>query len=360
MAHPQNNIPIRSSMQTECSFSTEAESRETLDGPGALSARYIEALGKVTLKGIDRVTDYVKLRTIKRSFPDLSGDVPSDVYDSLLEFCRPGLYHPQIQEQVLGLVMAQIAMRHVTNLLRRLIRWPLEHLQRMLVELALCLEVHWQNNPNAKSAQQNAAQVYTSTLQASELHPVMPFFDFLLCFAQVGPDYLECVLAPLRIFQELAVVYHHPLSIYTNNGLHRHSSSELSLSSTTMTYQPRFRRYVWSVLGVGYIKRQLDSMIQKQKEGNLEGNELFEACINGIDFFLCNLDHQITDDAFNFILRSIMTQFKTLSLALSLFSENDQLDVVWEILNRINKTLSGDYDMVMQVVTLMWCSHQPL
>ncbi|KAK7058493.1 hypothetical protein VNI00_002127 [Paramarasmius palmivorus] len=366
--HLQNGVLVQSSCtslltQTDFSFFTDIESSQIVDGPGAISARYIETLGKVALKGIDFLVDYAKLRITRKYFPHSRDDAPDEVYDNLLEFCRPGLYHRRIRHQALRVVMIQIAMRRTTKLLRRLLRWPLEQLKEVLLEISSCLDGQWQDNPGyATSTYPDITHIYIDATR-NEPHPILPFLDLLLCFTQVDTGYSECALLFSARFQKLAVTYRHPLGLHLQSSLcqpvdSRSGQRQPPLSALTMSYRYLFRRNLWRGLGIGYVTRRLNGIIQSL-EMNLEGNEMLEACIDGVEFFCLSQDPKFKDLALQFLLRILATVSvsgsDTLSHALSLFSEEDQICAIWGILKlarRNAELFSLDYDQKLLESTI--------
>lgn len=65
----------------------------TGSGPGALGGKAIKALGKMTIRGIDRVIINARLKSITAKFPHSNEQAPAiknigDMYNVLLELCR--------------------------------------------------------------------------------------------------------------------------------------------------------------------------------------------------------------------------------------------------------------------------------
>lgn len=68
-------------------------SSSTVPGPGALTGKALKALGKVTLRGFDRIVMNRHLTTVIHSFPHTDAEASNiqniqEIYDDLLEFSR--------------------------------------------------------------------------------------------------------------------------------------------------------------------------------------------------------------------------------------------------------------------------------
>lgn len=65
----------------------------TIPGPGALGGKAIKALGKFTIRGIDRVIISARLRSITSKFPHTNEQAMGiknlqEMYNVILELCR--------------------------------------------------------------------------------------------------------------------------------------------------------------------------------------------------------------------------------------------------------------------------------
>lgn len=65
----------------------------TIPGPGALGGKAIKALGKLTIRGIDRVIINARLRSITAKFPHSNEQASGikgirEMYNVILELCR--------------------------------------------------------------------------------------------------------------------------------------------------------------------------------------------------------------------------------------------------------------------------------
>ncbi|KAK7058496.1 hypothetical protein VNI00_002130 [Paramarasmius palmivorus] len=339
--HSQRSSLLSFPTQTEFSFSTRTGSSETINGPGALSGRYINELGELTLKGINILVVYRKLRNIERHFPHGNEEpVPYEMYGHLLELCRPDLYRRQFRQRALRIVLTQIARRHTTQLLHRCSRWPATYLREVLVELARCLQdAQWQGNLYASPSYQDIARIYTNQTHKSEPHPVLPFLDFLLCIVQLDSDYLDCVLISSASFRTLATSHQHPLG---------DEAGQLPFSIVTIKYNRFLRRNVWRDLGVQNVLRRLRNMYREMSFGS--ERMLLDACLDALDFVCSNQDPHIKELALRFIVQVLVLSprsyaLHTLAQAISLFSFSEQLHVLSEMMVGIEQGDIDDFDI---------------
>ncbi|KAI3622678.1 hypothetical protein WG66_015838 [Moniliophthora roreri] len=343
-AHSRRSSLLTIPTQTSFSFLTnsdESTASEDLEGPGAVSGHYIKALGELTLKGFEGFVVYRRLLNIKKRFPHSDEEiVPHGMYDGLLELCRPGLYSRQLRRQALRILITQIARRETAQLLKRLIRWPLEQLRAVLVEFTSCLHDQWQDVSHPQPTYRDLVRIYISVTRDSEPHPILPFLDFLLCIAQVSVECLESVLIPFASFHTLAMTYHHPLAVLYEQGAHR--AQQLSLSSATIAYSPLLRRNVWRDLGVTNTARRLHYIYQKKERFGFHDNELFDACVDALDFSCSVQDLHVSTQALNFVALILAwsphpSALDILAQALSLFSFADQVHVLSELIQRLER-----------------------
>lgn len=126
-------------------------SSSTVPGPGALTGKALKALGKVTLRGFDRIVMNRHLTTVIHSFPHTDAEASNiqniqEIYDDLLEFSRPGMYSADTGERAIGIILRQIGMGHTRQLVRAIARWHLAELHLLLSEILIQLSSLW--NPS--------------------------------------------------------------------------------------------------------------------------------------------------------------------------------------------------------------------
>ncbi|THU91065.1 hypothetical protein K435DRAFT_244671 [Dendrothele bispora CBS 962.96] len=148
MAKPHSNVNHETSSRTSfhseysrytddtsssmISRTTASASTSTIVGPGSLSGRAVLALGKVTLKGVERVIIARRLSTISSKFPhsNISGTKIKglkDMYADLLEISRVDMYPNAVQNEAISLLLAQIGSFQTDFLVRALTAWnPVE------------------------------------------------------------------------------------------------------------------------------------------------------------------------------------------------------------------------------------------
>ncbi|KAL0068611.1 hypothetical protein AAF712_004327 [Marasmius tenuissimus] len=241
------------------SFDTESEQSSVVDGPGAISGRWIEALGRLTLGRYERLVIQRKLLDIKNYFPHTDEDqLSKNTYDDLLELSRPDfdVYSKGIRRQVLGLVMVQIATRQTSQLLGSLARWDPKELETRLVllEYLKCLPITGNSDEPKHGALYAApARRYSQAVSKHEPSLASPFLDFLLQLGQINRDHMKLVLD--------IIISETPLK---------------PVSLVTMRYSPDLRRKTWSSLELHVCGRRLEQMFMKQERYS-EGVELFDA-----------------------------------------------------------------------------------
>lgn len=144
---------------------TSGSSTSTVPGPGALTGKALKALGKVTLRGLDRIVMAKHLSTVVHSFPHTDKEAANiqsiqEIYDDLLEFsrcvvvrwlhnfsstehCRPGMYSADIGDRALGFILRQIGMSHTRQLIWAIARWHPVELHLLLSEIFIQLAPLW-------------------------------------------------------------------------------------------------------------------------------------------------------------------------------------------------------------------------
>ncbi|KAF9035882.1 hypothetical protein BJ165DRAFT_1533363 [Panaeolus papilionaceus] len=113
----------------------------TGSGPGALGGKAIKALGKMTIRGIDRVIINARLKSITTKFPHSNEQAPAiknigDMYNVLLELCRPGLYNEQLRGKAMQLIVLQIKNENTHTLQQALSNWHNVEIEILLPRLA--------------------------------------------------------------------------------------------------------------------------------------------------------------------------------------------------------------------------------
>ncbi|KAH9482141.1 hypothetical protein JR316_0004236 [Psilocybe cubensis] len=112
----------------------------TIPGPGALGGKAIKALGKLTIRGIDRVIINARLRSITSKFPHSNEQALGikgirEMYNVILELCRSGMYNDELRAKALQLLVVQIKQGQVQLLVEALARWHLIELELLLPEI---------------------------------------------------------------------------------------------------------------------------------------------------------------------------------------------------------------------------------
>ncbi|KAL0581068.1 Rho GTPase activating protein [Marasmius crinis-equi] len=315
--------------RTSFSFNRSGASSEQSsidDGPGSLSARYIYALGKLTLDGYEQIVILRRLLVIRKRFPHRDeDDVPLQMYENLLELSRPGLYSKKLRKQALKLVMMQIATRQTGYLLRSLIRWPLKEIDKVISEFMRCLPT---TGPKRDDEYESVARAYLRAAHELEQTPATPFLDFLLQLGQINRDQMELVftLVPSCLNSKTLEQHHHPLIQLLqqrNSGM-----SPKAVSLLTMKYSTQLRSKAWKAVELECRERRLRQMSRKKDNFGSRDVELFDTCVDGIDF-ACG-DGPLQDLAWTVITEIInlpdhSRAWKILADALALFHFTDQV-----------------------------------
>lgn len=153
-----------SSSQSIGGETTSGSSSSTVPGPGALTGKAVKALGKVTLRGLDRIVMAKHLATVIHSFPHTDKEASNvqniqEIYDDLLEFSRyifplfsaqslsiqhrPGMYTTGICDKALGFILRQIGTGHTHHLIEAIARWHSVELHLLLQEILIQLAPLW-------------------------------------------------------------------------------------------------------------------------------------------------------------------------------------------------------------------------
>ncbi|KAF9459189.1 hypothetical protein BDZ94DRAFT_1312647 [Collybia nuda] len=103
------------------STSTWTSSGNTIQGIGSLTGKAIKALGHVTLRGLDRVIMYPRIRSILSKFPHTDAqaakiDGIEEIYDIVLELSSPEFYSGSIRRAALNVLLRQINRGHTHKL----------------------------------------------------------------------------------------------------------------------------------------------------------------------------------------------------------------------------------------------------
>ncbi|RDB20201.1 hypothetical protein Hypma_013068 [Hypsizygus marmoreus] len=109
----------------------------TVPGPGSLTGKAIKALGKLTVRGIDRVLIYTRVVAALSRFPHTENEGDgikgiTKIYDLVLELSKPGFYAAELRNTVLSLVGAQIQNGYTRHLIEALCRWEVVELEIFL------------------------------------------------------------------------------------------------------------------------------------------------------------------------------------------------------------------------------------
>ncbi|PPQ65743.1 hypothetical protein CVT24_011776 [Panaeolus cyanescens] len=134
-----NQVPYDRDDSAASHYTSTTDS--TGSGPGALGGKAIKALGKMTIRGIDRVIINARLKSITAKFPHSDEQASTikniwDMYNVLLELCRPGLYNEQLRGKAMQLIVLQIKNENTQTLLRALSNWHNVELEILLPRLA--------------------------------------------------------------------------------------------------------------------------------------------------------------------------------------------------------------------------------
>ncbi|KAJ8084529.1 hypothetical protein PM082_003301 [Marasmius tenuissimus] len=324
------------------SFDTESEQSSVVDGPGAISGRWIEALGRLTLGRYERLVIQRKLLDIKNYFPHTDEDqLSKNTYDDLLELSRPDfdVYSKGIRRQVLGLIMVQIATRQTSQLLGSLARWDPKELETRLVllEYLKCLPITGNSDEPKHGALYAApARRYSQAVSKHEPSLASPFLDFLLQLGQINRDHMKLVLDIVRPYLSSTVPTHHPLAILCQQIISETPLKPVSL--VTMRYSPDLRRKTWSSLELHVCGRRLEQMFMKQERYS-EGVELFDACVDSVDF---TFKDALSTSAWSFVKRMIfptnsrmIRRRRILAEALALFPFVDQVSFCTTLIQQL-------------------------
>lgn len=158
----------------ETSIWETASTVTTVWGPGTLSGKAIKSLGEATLAGVEKVIIRWKLANINSKLMNMAMNLPSDspsgheyesLYDDLLELsryvprlfhcpsngncdgpcpCRLDFYDTKVRQKALALIMMQIGSRETAQLIKCIIKWPVEEIRIFLSEIVPCVPLIWQ------------------------------------------------------------------------------------------------------------------------------------------------------------------------------------------------------------------------
>ncbi|KAJ3512034.1 hypothetical protein NLJ89_g3753 [Agrocybe chaxingu] len=112
----------------------------TVPGPGALGGKAIKALGKFTIRGIDRVIINARLKTITSKFPHSNEEAAGikgiqDMYGVVLELSRLGMYNNELRNKALQLLFVQIRDGNTQMLINSIARWHMVEVELLLPEI---------------------------------------------------------------------------------------------------------------------------------------------------------------------------------------------------------------------------------
>ncbi|KAG6917568.1 hypothetical protein DXG01_002037 [Tephrocybe rancida] len=115
------------SAQSVVSVSTN-DTDFTVPGPGSLTGKALKALGELTLRSLDRIVIYKRMRTVPTLFPHTELHAQgraeiSQAYDELLELSRPGLYDRGLRNTAVSILVTQVKNGHIHQLVEALGRW---------------------------------------------------------------------------------------------------------------------------------------------------------------------------------------------------------------------------------------------
>ncbi|KAF9462528.1 hypothetical protein BDZ94DRAFT_1322531 [Collybia nuda] len=158
-----------------------ASTSSTVPGPGEISGRAIKALGKMALRGLDKIQLRLHLLALSRLFPHGNrvlgeNDDGERMYEELIDLSRPGIYSTRVYKHAMQLLLIQIGHREVKQLIRGLVDWDMEHIEDLLTRLM---------NPVLKverdpATQSSLAQAYIRYQDTPHIDPLVPFASFLL------------------------------------------------------------------------------------------------------------------------------------------------------------------------------------
>ncbi|THU97287.1 hypothetical protein K435DRAFT_857801 [Dendrothele bispora CBS 962.96] len=182
------------------STTTNSASTSTIVGPGSLSGRAVLALGKLTLKGVERVIIARRLSIISSKFPhsNVSGTRIKglkDMYDDLLELSRMEMYPSTIQSEAISILLAQIGSFQTDSLVHALAAWNPVEVRLFLSLLIGIFAATIIPKPSTQAHNRNAPlNSYLSTLPSRDEHSLLPFIEFLRKLCQVSIVQVEAVV----------------------------------------------------------------------------------------------------------------------------------------------------------------------
>ncbi|KAK6969376.1 hypothetical protein R3P38DRAFT_3146139 [Favolaschia claudopus] len=165
---------------------SSGSSSSTVPGPGALSGKAIKALGRVTIRGIDRLVMTRQLSVIAHYFPlpdekAVCMKHAEEMYADALEFSRQGLYREHINRRALRLLLGQIGMGETQYLVRALSRWDRLELRLFVAEILIQLAPLW-NPCLSKVLSSPLLSAYSSRFKSDDvsLCPLLLFISKLI------------------------------------------------------------------------------------------------------------------------------------------------------------------------------------
>ncbi|THU97288.1 hypothetical protein K435DRAFT_857802 [Dendrothele bispora CBS 962.96] len=182
------------------STTTASASTSTIVGPGSLSGRAVLALGKLTLKGVERVIIARRLSTISSNFPHSNASGTrikglKDMYADLLELSRVDMYPNAVQDEAISLLLTQIGSFQTDFLVHTLAAWNPVEVRLFLGVLIGIFAATIIPKPSTQAHSRNSPLTsYLSASPSHNEHSLLPFIEFLQKLCQVSTVQVEAVL----------------------------------------------------------------------------------------------------------------------------------------------------------------------
>ncbi|KAF5353687.1 hypothetical protein D9758_008663 [Tetrapyrgos nigripes] len=179
---------ISTNTRTDSLFSGSAGSSSiSFRGPGSLAGRAILNLGRLTLKGVERVIISRKLSGIG----SLSrGSGSAETYSDILELSRPQMYPDNIHTEAMRLLVRQIASGRTENLLKALRNWHPIEIRLLLSEMIGRFDDTISSTLKPLDSIMRAYKLNLSTRPPASRndHSFVPFIDFLRHLISLSPS----------------------------------------------------------------------------------------------------------------------------------------------------------------------------
>ncbi|KAK7442757.1 hypothetical protein VKT23_016004 [Stygiomarasmius scandens] len=172
---------------TESLFSNSAgTSSINVRGPGSLAGKVILNLGRITLRGVEKIIINRKLYVIGQSRFEARSP---EIYKDVLELSRQGMYSDTIHFEAMRFLVKRIASGQTEHLVDALRKWYSVEVRLLLSELIACFDAAIQSPSGPIDPIIQAYKLgLSASITADKDHSFIPFINFLRSLVSVTPS----------------------------------------------------------------------------------------------------------------------------------------------------------------------------